>query len=113
MHPSSSVPEITPSELKGRIDAGDGVALLDVREPFEAQIADLPENGQDRIPLGELMDRYAELDSGNEIVVYCRSGGRSERAAAFLLQNGFERVHNLKGGVLCWRAEVDPSLTAY
>jgi sulfur-carrier protein adenylyltransferase/sulfurtransferase len=109
----ASVPEITPSELKERLDRGDRVVLLDVREPHEYAIADLPEAGQKRIPLAQIPARVGELDPDSELVVYCRSGGRSGKAAAHLMAQGFERVWNLKGGVLKWRDDVDPSLKSY
>ena len=108
-----AVPEITVTELKSRLDSGDVPVLVDVREPFEAEIADLPDHGQKRIPTGEFPQRIEELDRGSELVMYCRSGSRSEWAAAVLLESGYERVWNLKGGVLAWREEVDPTLTAY
>jgi adenylyltransferase/sulfurtransferase len=107
------VPEITPTELKEKLDAGDVPVLVDVREPFECAIADLPDVGQRRIPTGEFAGRAAELDPESEIVVYCRSGSRSAWAVALLRQQGFERVYNLQGGVLGWRSHVDPSLSAY
>jgi adenylyltransferase/sulfurtransferase len=107
------VPEITPTDLKARLDAGDVLALVDVREPFEARIADLPDLGQARIPTGEFLRRFQELNRGDELVVYCRSGSRSEWAASILMEHGYQRVFNLRGGVLGWRADVDPSLTAY
>ncbi len=108
-----NVPEITPTALKERLDAGEDVVLVDVREPFEIAIADLPDHGQVRIPSREFAARYAELDAGEEVVIYCRSGARSAQATHFLLANGYERVLNLEGGVLGWREHVDPSLTAY
>jgi sulfur-carrier protein adenylyltransferase/sulfurtransferase len=108
-----AVPEITPTELKARLDAGDVPVLVDVREPFEAQIIDLPDHGQVRIPTGEFQARLGELNSDDELVVYCRSGGRSAQVVALLMARGFERVLNLKDGVLGWRAEVDPTLRAY
>ena len=107
------VPEITPSELKARLDAGDVPVLVDVRESFEVEIADLPDHGQLRIPTGEFPQRFGELDQDAELVLYCRSGSRSAWAAAVLMQSGYEKVLNLQGGVLGWRAEVDPSLRAY
>ncbi|MEQ1856515.1 MAG: rhodanese-like domain-containing protein [Longimicrobiales bacterium] len=113
MTPAATVPIITATELKARLDAGDVPLLVDVRETYEADIADLPEHGQARIPTGEFPDRYEELDRAKEIVLYCRSGRRSDWAAKILLQNGYERVLNLKGGVLAWRNEVDPDLPAY
>lgn len=107
------VPEITASELKERLDAGDVPVLVDVRELFEAEIADLPDYGQLRIPRGEIPQRLDELDPDAELVIYCRSGARSAWATEILKQNGYDRVSNLQGGVLGWRAEVDSSLTAY
>lgn len=113
MNGPPSVPEITAVELKERLDAGDVPVLVDVRESFEVSIADLPALGQVLIRSGEFWQRFEELDPKSEIVVYCRSGARSAVAVALLAQNGYERVFNLKGGILGWRADVDPSLTAY
>ena len=113
MNGPPSVPEITPTELKARLDDGDVLVLVDVREPHEVEIADLPDHGQTLIPTNEFAQRFGELDPESELVIYCRTGSRSEWAAAILLQSGYERVLNLRGGVLGWRAEVDPSLTAY
>jgi adenylyltransferase/sulfurtransferase len=113
MNPPSTVPEITPTELKARIDAGDVPVLVDVREYYEADIADLPELGQARIPTAEFMARVDELNKESDLVLYCRSGRRSEWAARILLDRGYERVLNLKSGVLGWRTEVDPDLPAY
>lgn len=107
------VPEISPEALKARLDAGDVPLLVDVRETFERDIADLPEHGQLRIPTGQFLQRMGEIDPGQEVVVYCRSGGRSEWAVKLLMQKGYERVLNLQGGVLGWRQDVDPSLRAY
>lgn len=113
MNVPAPVPEITPTELKAMLDSGDAPLLVDVREPFEAQIADLPELGQVRIPTGEFSNRVSELDRKADVVIYCRSGARSAWAAAILLERGFKSVLNLQGGILGWRAEVDPSLRAY
>ena len=113
MTDSSDVPEITPTELKARLDSGDVPVLVDVREHFERRIADLPEHGQARIPTGEILQRLGELDRAAPLVIYCRSGSRSAWAARLLQERGFENVLNLKGGVLAWRAEVDPTLQAY
>ncbi len=107
------VPEITPTELKARFDAGQVPVLVDVRERFEHLIADLPDVGQLRIPTGEFLQRMNELEPDREVVLYCRSGQRSEWAAKLLLARGFSSVYNLAGGVLRWRDEVDPSLKAY
>ncbi len=109
-----TVPEITPTELKARIDAGDVPVLVDVREYYEADIADLPEELDPvRIPTAEFADRMDELDGGSELVIYCRSGRRSAWAVQMLLERGYGRVLNLKGGILAWRTEVDPDLPAY
>lgn len=109
----SAIPEITPSELKARLDRNDPIVLVDVREPHERAIADLPEVGQKRIPLREVAARAGELDPAAELILYCRSGGRSGKAALQLRGLGFERVVNLTGGVLKWREDVDPSLRTY
>jgi rhodanese-related sulfurtransferase len=108
-----AVPELTPIELKARLDRKDDIVLVDVRVSHEYAIADLPEVGQKRIPMREIAARADELDPGAELVLYCRSGARSGRVAAHLMARGFERVWNLKGGVLKWREDVDPSLQAY
>ena len=107
------VPEITVTELKARLDEGDVPVLVDVRELFEAQIADLPPHGQIRIPTGELLLRMRELDPGQETVVYCRTGSRSTWAVRLLRERGFEHALNLKGGMTAWREEIDPSLRGY
>jgi molybdopterin/thiamine biosynthesis adenylyltransferase/rhodanese-related sulfurtransferase len=108
--PDVKVPEITPRELKGRLDRGDDLFILDVREPHEYQICNL--RGQ-LIPLGELPRRVHELDSSREIVAHCRSGKRSAEAVDFLRKAGFRKILNLKGGILAWSDEVDPSIPKY
>lgn len=107
------IPEITPVEFKDRVERGDALVVVDVREAMEIEIADLPQYAPLRIPVNEFVARMDELDRDTEIVVYCRSGGRSGWAVQQLIGAGYERVLNLKGGILGWRAEVDPSLTAY
>lgn len=109
----ADVQEITVIELNDRLEAGDVPLLVDVREYYEADIADLPEVGQLRIPMAELMERFEEIDKGAEAVLYCRSGARSDRAARFLLRQGYAKVFNLKGGVLAWGQDVDPDIPAY
>jgi sulfur-carrier protein adenylyltransferase/sulfurtransferase len=108
--PVTSVPEITPKELKARFDRGDDIYVLDVREPHEYQICNI---GGHLIPLGELPLRAAELDSSQEIVAHCRSGKRSAEAVEFLRKAGFRKLWNLKGGILAWSDEVDPSVPKY
>jgi adenylyltransferase/sulfurtransferase len=104
------VPEITPRELKERLDRGDEIFILDVREPHEYQICNLKGH---LIPLGELPRRVHELDSSHEIVAHCRSGKRSAEAVDFLRKAGFRKVLNLRGGILSWSTEVDPSVPRY
>ncbi len=108
--PQAQVPEIAPRELKARLDRGDNVFILDVREPHEYKICNL--SGY-LIPLGELARRAHELDSSREIVAHCRSGKRSAEAVEFLRKAGFRKVWNLKGGILAWSDEVDPSVPKY
>ncbi len=103
--------EISSVELKQRLDRGDALTLVDVREPNEYQINRIP--GTVLIPLGEIPRRYAELDKNAEIVVHCKMGGRSAKAADFLRSVGFTRVLNLKGGILDWIDKVDPSQPKY
>ena len=105
-----NVPEITARELKQRLDQGDELFILDVREPHEYQICNLKGH---LIPLGELPRRVHELDSSHEIVAHCRSGKRSAQAVDFLRKAGFRKVLNLRGGILSWSTEVDPTVPRY
>ncbi len=105
--------EMTPVELSQRLEQEQPLVLLDVREPHEWEIADLPEVGQLRIPLAELMGRLDELDPEENLVIYCRSGARSGQAAHVLASRGFSRVFNLTGGLLRWRDDVDPDVPEY
>jgi sulfur-carrier protein adenylyltransferase/sulfurtransferase len=99
------------TELKAKIDRGDRFVLIDVREPHEYQICRLP--GSQLIPLRELPQRVSELNSADEIVVHCKSGGRSAKAVEFLTKAGFGKVSNLQGGILAWSDKVDPSVPKY
>jgi len=108
--PDLKVPEITPRDLKARLDRGDDLFILDVREPHEYQICNLRGH---LIPLGELPRRVHELDSSREIVAHCRSGKRSAEAVDFLRKAGFRKILNLKGGILAWSDEVDASVPKY
>jgi molybdopterin/thiamine biosynthesis adenylyltransferase/rhodanese-related sulfurtransferase/molybdopterin converting factor small subunit len=103
--------EITSLDLKKRMDRGDVLKIVDVREPNEYQINRIP--GSQLIPLGDIPKRYNELDPEAEIVVHCKMGGRSAKAADFLRSVGFKRVLNLKGGILDWVDKVDPSQPKY
>jgi len=107
---TDGIAEITPRDLKSRMDRGDDLFILDVREPHEYQICNL--KGK-LIPLGELPRRVSELDSSKEMIVHCRSGKRSADAIHFLQKAGFKKLWNLKGGVLAWSDEVDPSMPKY
>lgn len=103
--------DISVLELKARIDAGTRPFILDVREPNEYQINRI--DGSVMIPLGELPQRFQELDKHTEIVCQCKGGVRSAKAAAFLRQQGFTSVKNLTGGILAWVDQVDPSQPKY
>jgi sulfur-carrier protein adenylyltransferase/sulfurtransferase len=105
--------EIGAAELKERLDRGDVVDLVDVREPFEWRIANLGDHGARLIPMNDLTDRLDELDESREIVVYCRSGARSADVTRYLRSRGYERVRNLRGGILAWGEEVDPAIPRY
>ncbi len=102
--------EITPRELKARLAAPDPPLVLDVREPWEQDIARLP--GTVDIPMNDVPARLAELPKDRDIVVMCRSGGRSSKVAGYLEQQGY-RAANLTGGILKWAQDVDPSLETY
>jgi len=102
--------EISVQHLKQRLEKGESILLLDVREPYEYRVANLSGH---LIPLGQLADRAEELDRSREIVVYCHHGSRSAFAVQFLKNQGFERVLNLTGGIDAWSREVDPSLPRY
>jgi adenylyltransferase/sulfurtransferase len=108
--PVTTVPEIQPQELKRRLDRGDDLFILDVREPHEYQICNL---GGHLIPLGDLPKRVHELDSSREIVAHCKMGGRSAKAVDFLRQAGFKKVLNLAGGINAWAEKVDPKVPKY
>ena len=102
---------LSASELAAKLQRGDGLVLVDVREPHELDISQLP--GARLIPLGELPTRMGELDEGSEIVLFCRTGSRSERALAMLRGAGFNRARHLAGGINAWAREVDQSLPVY
>ena len=106
----AAIPEIQVEELKRRLDAGDDIFVLDVREPHEYQICNI---GGHLIPLNDLPKRVNELDSSREIVAHCKMGGRSAKAVQFLRQAGFQKVSNLKGGILAWADRVDPKMPKY
>jgi adenylyltransferase/sulfurtransferase len=104
------VHEISPGALKSRLETGDPPLVLDVREPWERDIARLPNTAD--IPMGEVARRLGELARDRDIVVMCRSGGRSRKVAEYLDAQGY-RVSNLTGGILAWAADIDPTLKTY
>ena len=104
------IPAIQVEEFKRRLDAGDDIFVLDVREPHEYQICNIKGH---LIPLGDLPQRVHELDSSREIVVHCKSGARSAKAVEFLRKSGFRRASNLTGGILAWADRIDTSLPKY
>ena len=106
----TSMTDISVEELKKRLDRGDDIFVLDVREPHEYQICNL---GGYLIPLNDLPKRVSELDSSREIVVHCKMGGRSAKATDFLRQSGFTKVHNLTSGINAWAERVDPKVPKY
>ena len=104
--------EITPTELKQRLDKGDHIQIVDVREANEFAYNRIPDSIH--IPLGQVLQRMDEIDPNRETVVHCKMGGRSARAIEALQRSGFTgKLVNLKGGILAWSDEVDPSVPKY
>jgi sulfur-carrier protein adenylyltransferase/sulfurtransferase len=106
----NGIPQLSAKELKKRMDAGENLFILDVREPFEYQIANI---GGKLIPQNDVPQRIGEIDRNQEIIVHCKSGGRSQRIAEFLKHSGYPNVVNLAGGILAWSDEVDPAVPKY
>jgi sulfur-carrier protein adenylyltransferase/sulfurtransferase len=107
---AGEVPEITVQELKGRLENGNRVSVLDVREPHEYEVANI---GARLISLNELPERLVELDRDEPLAVHCKTGGRSARAVKLLRDAGFQNVYNVKGGIDAWSEEIDPSVPKY
>jgi molybdopterin/thiamine biosynthesis adenylyltransferase/rhodanese-related sulfurtransferase len=103
--------DIEAPELAERLQNGNHIHLIDVREPHELEISHI--EGAQLIPLGQLASRLSELDSAEEMVLFCKAGTRSARALELLVSAGFRKVKNLKGGINAWAREVDPSLPIY
>jgi sulfur-carrier protein adenylyltransferase/sulfurtransferase len=104
--------EITAKELKERLDRGDSIQIIDVREPKEYEAARIPDSTL--IPLQEVVNRMGEIDQTRETVVHCKMGGRSARAIEALKAAGFQgKLLNLKGGITAWSNDVDPSVPKY
>ncbi len=103
--------DIDPVEVKAKLDRGEAFTLVDVREPHEYRIGNIP--AAKLIPLGDLEKRVGELNAADEIVVHCKSGGRSAKAVEFLQKSGYKRARNMTGGILAWSDKVDPSVPKY
>ena len=110
--PQQPMGEITATELKQRLDNGDDLQIIDVREANEVAAAKIPNSIH--IPLGQVLNRMSEIDPNRETVVHCKMGGRSARAIEALTRSGFSgKLLNLKGGILAWSNDVDPSVPKY
>jgi len=110
--PMQQVPEVTATELKQRLDRGEDIQIIDVREPNEVAISRIPNSIH--IPLAQVVNRMSEIDPVRETVVHCKMGGRSARAIEALRRSGFTgKLSNLKGGIIAWSNEVDPSVPKY
>jgi len=104
--------EITATDLKGRLDRGDEIQIIDVREPFEYEIARIPNTKL--IPLGQVVDRMSEINTESETVVHCKGGVRSAKAIDALKRAGFPgKLINLKGGITSWSTDVDTNVPKY
>lgn len=106
----NGIAQLTVRELKRRINSGEDLFILDVREPFEYQIANI---GATLIPLNDVPQRLSEIPRDREIIVHCKSGVRSQRIAEFLSKSGYSQVTNLVGGILAWANEIDPKMQKY
>ncbi len=105
------VPELTPRQLAEKLKSENPPLLIDVREPFEYQIARLP--GAQLKPMGETLEWMKELDPEAEIVFHCHTGMRSMQVATYLKTQGFKNVYNLRGGIDTWSVDVDPGVPRY
>ena len=107
---ANGVPEISVTDLKRKMDAGENINVLDVREPHEYEVANI---GVRLVPLGELPQRLAEFDQNENFAIHCKTGGRSAKAVKLLQDAGFQNVYNVKGGITAWSEEIDPSIPTY
>ena len=109
---SETIPHISATELKQRLDQGDDIQIVDMREAHELAVAKMP--GTIHIPLGQVLSRMAEIDPNRETVVHCKMGGRSAKAIEALKRAGFTgSLTNLTGGITAWSNDVDPSVPKY
>ena len=106
----NGIPQISVKDLKSRIDGGEEIYLIDVREPFEYAIANL---GGKLIPQNDVAQRLGEIDRDREVIVHCKGGVRSQKIAEYLKQQGYQRVINVAGGILAWADQVDPTMKKY
>jgi adenylyltransferase/sulfurtransferase len=103
--------EITVQDLKAKMNAGEDFQLIDVREPHEAEIAEI---GGELIPMGEVLSNVDKISRDKMVVIHCRSGARSGTIVnALEAQHGFTNLYNLKGGILAWAREIDPTIPQY
>jgi len=107
---SNDIPLMHVEELKQKLDNKEDIFVLDVREPHEYQLCNI---GGHLIPLNDLPRRIGELDPDREMVVHCRTGGRSGKAVEYLRQQGFTKARNLAGGILAWAEKIDPKMPKY
>jgi rhodanese-related sulfurtransferase len=103
--------DLTPVQLKQRMETEEPLQLIDVREPYEWNTGNLERHGARHVPMGELLARIGELDRDVDLVIYCRTGARSSNVGRYLSAQGFGRVYNLKGGLEAWARDVDPDIT--
>jgi adenylyltransferase/sulfurtransferase len=109
--PAEAIREIQPSQLAQRIERGEKLEIIDVREPYEWQIGHIP--GARLVPLSQIPDEIPRLDKRRETILYCKAGARSMRAAQQLANAGVTDVRNLTGGILRWIDDVDPTMPRY
>ena len=110
---SAEVPALSPAELRARLESGESLAIIDVREPWEWEIGNLEDQGARLIPMEQVPERLAEIPRDRPVVLQCRSGVRSAQVLRFLRERGFSDLHNLAGGILAWAEQVDPSIPRY
>ena len=111
MFQSDPALNLSPQDVKAKLDRGEKIVFLDVREPWEVAINHL--NAPVHIPLGELGQRFQELNPNDEIIVYCHMGVRSLKATRFLKEQHFKNVKNLAGGIEAWSMQIDPKVPRY